>query len=124
MVDKIGYILIKANNNLLNGGIWEIIEKNIIPEINLTSEQNLYKKYNNILQAINLFKDNNIFCLKYKLFEGCSICTSNKESIEYLLPSIQIDEQNLKNKTILEKIIKVKLQNYQSVCIMTKIKKL
>lgn len=40
LVDKIGNILIKANNNLLNRGIWEIIEKNIIPEINLTSEQN------------------------------------------------------------------------------------
>ena len=38
MVDKIGNILIKANNNLLNKGIWEIIEKKIIPEINLTSE--------------------------------------------------------------------------------------
>ena len=42
IVDKIGNTLIKANNDLLNRGILEIIDKNIIPEINLTLGQNLY----------------------------------------------------------------------------------
>ena len=75
-----------------------------------------YKQFNNILQAINLLKNNELFCIKYNLYEGRSICTIANEKIEYLVPCIEIKEKDLKSKIELENIVKRKLTNVQSVC--------
>ena len=42
-------------------------------EIDLTTASNYYKEYNNILQAINIFKNIDAFCISYKLLEGCNL---------------------------------------------------
>ena len=53
------------------------------------------KKFNNILQAINLLKDNELFCLKYNLYKDCTLCTIANEKIEYFVPYIEIKESDL-----------------------------
>ena len=63
-----------------------------------------------------MLKNIEIFCLKYNLIEGWSLCTIEKDSIEYLSPFIEIKEINLQKINILEDIIKNKLTNVQSVC--------
>ena len=59
----------------------------------LILESNYYKKFNNVIQAINLFKDIDKFCFKYKIYEGCIICTKAKEFIKYLSPCTDISKE-------------------------------
>ena len=63
-----------------------------------------------------MFKNIDIFCLKYNLIKGCSLCTKAKESIEYLSTFIEIKTLDLQNKYNVEDIVKNKLNNVQSVC--------
>ena len=81
-VNGIADILLCENNiEILNQGIWKLFDKYKVANIDLISEKSYYKKFNNIL-AINLLKDNELFCLKYNLYEGCSLCTIANEKIE------------------------------------------
>ena len=71
-IDKIAQILIKNNNDIYNGGIWKLFEKYQINELDLISDRNNFKQYSSIIQALNIFKNIDIFCLKYNLIKGCS----------------------------------------------------
>ena len=62
-VEKISKNLTKGNVKVLNCCIWNQFDKNTISEIDLTLNKNYYKQFNNIIQAINLFKNNDIFCV-------------------------------------------------------------
>lgn len=73
MIAKIGNIIINGSSKILREGIWKILDSNKIKECDLTLDCNYYKKFNNVLQAINLFKDIDTFCFKYKTYEGYSI---------------------------------------------------
>ena len=75
---------------ILNQGIWKLFDKYKVANIDLISEKSYYKKFNNILQAINLLKENGLFRLKYNLYEGFTLCTIANEKIEYLDPYIEI----------------------------------
>ncbi len=81
MINNTTNILLKANENIFEKGIWPIIEKNRLAEWDLTSINNKYKLFNTILQPINSLKNNNIFCFEYTVYEGCSICTIPKTNI-------------------------------------------
>ena len=72
LLEKISNIIIQSNDKTLEQGIWRIFDKNIIPELDLTSKKMKYKEMNSILQPINLLKNNHIFCIKYNIYEGCS----------------------------------------------------
>ena len=109
-IEKIAEILLKNNKEIYDQGIWELFEKYKI------SNKSYYKQYNSIIQALNMLKNIEIFCLKYNLIEGCSLCTIAKDSIKYLSPFIEIKEIDLQKINILEDIIKNKLTNVQSVC--------
>ena len=85
-------------------------------EIDLTTASNYYKEYNNILQAINIFKNIDAFCISYKLLEGCSLCTPAKEKTKFLNPSILISQNDLNINNNLDIIIKNRLVNFQSAC--------
>ena len=101
--------LTENNRKILNDEIWKIFEQIISPNIDLTSEKSYYKKFNNILQAINLLKDKNLFFVKYNLYEGCSICTIANKKIKYLVPYMEIKENDLKLNIKLENIVIRKL---------------
>ena len=115
-IDKISKNLTKGNLKVLNYGIWHQFDNNKISEIDLTLNKNYYKQFNNIIQAFNLFKNNDIFCVNYNLIEGCSICSKTIESKGYLDPYIQINETDLIDNISLEYIIRKRLQNYYSSC--------
>lgn len=68
-IDNIYKILVKRNIKIFNEGIWISLEKYKIPEVDLTQNANYYKQFNNIKQALNLFKKNKLFCISYKLIE-------------------------------------------------------
>ena len=72
IIDKIAQILIKNNNDIYNGEIWKLFEKYQINELDLISDRNNFKQYSSIIQALNIFKNIDIFCLKYNLIKGCS----------------------------------------------------
>ena len=114
-IDKIAQILIKNNNDIYNGEIWKLFEKYQINELDLISDRNNFKQYSSIIQALNIFKNINIFYLKYNLIKGFSLCSKAKESIEYLSTFIEIKTLNLQNKYNVEDIVKNKLNNVQSV---------
>ena len=71
---------------------------------------------NSILQPINLLKNNHVFCIKYNIYEGCSICTTPISNTEYLDPCIPITLKNFLNKENLTNILQSRLQNSQSTC--------
>jgi len=103
---------------ILNHWIWKLFDKYKVEDIDLISEKSYYKKFYNILQAINLLKDNELFCLKYNLYEDCTLCTIANEKIEYLVPYIEIKESDLKLEINLEDIVKRKLTNVQFLCLL------
>ena len=116
LIDKISNIILQANDKTLDEGIWKIFDNNIIPELDLTSKNMNYKQMNSILQPINLLKNIDIFCIKYNLYEGCSICTSPTNKTEYLEPCISISLDNFLKKESLTNIIQLRLKNFQSTC--------
>ena len=71
---------------------------------------------NSILQPINLLKNNHVFCIKFNIYEGCSICTTPTSNTEYLVPCIPITLKNFLNKENLTNILQSRLQNSQSTC--------
>lgn len=108
--------MLTNNKDIYHQGIWQLFEKYKIKELDLISNKSYFKQYNSIIQALNILKNMELFCLKYNLYEGCSLCTIAKESIEYLSPFIEIKETELKNKYNVEDIVKNKFTNVQSVC--------
>lgn len=82
----------------------------------MTLDCNYYKKFNNVLQEINLFKDIDTFFFKYKTYEGCSICTKAKEYIKFLSPCIELSKESLLSKINIESLIRLKLSNYNCAC--------
>lgn len=56
------------------------MENNKIEECDLTKKKSYFKEFNNILQTFNLLKDIDIFCFKYTIYEGCTICTAAFEN--------------------------------------------
>ena len=116
-IDRISDIFLSdKNDKILNEGIWKVFQKNNIPELDLISDNNSFKKYANILQPITFLKDIDLFCIKYHLYEGCSLCTIANEKTEYLTPNIEFTENDFRNNVKLEDIIKRKLTNVQSAC--------
>ena len=71
-----------------------------------------YKEFNSIIQPINFLKNNELFCIKYKVYEGCTLCTSPFEKTEFLEPAIHITLNNFLNNVDLTEIIKSRLQNF------------
>ena len=115
-IEKIRKILVKGNINIYKNGIWKILKDNKIPEMDLTTDLNYYKRFNNILQAINLLKEIDLFCFRYKVYEGCSLCKTPVESYQFLPPSIEINKEQLLDKESIETIIKKRLSNHQNAC--------
>ena len=115
-LEKIRNLLLKGNINIFKKGVWKILEDNKIPEMDLTSELNFYKRFNSVLQPINLLKEIDLFCFSYKVYEGCSLCKNPIESYQFLLPSIEINKNQLLKKESIETIIKFRLQNHQNAC--------
>ena len=62
----------KLKNNDLNKGIWSVTEKY---KANYEFLKSQHKKYNNITQIIEKFKNNKLFCFKFETLEGYIICT-------------------------------------------------
>ena len=116
-MEKIRNMLLKGNNILFKNGIWKILSDNKIPEMDLTSDLKYFKRFNSALQPINLLKDIDLFCFKYKVYEGCSLCKIPVESYQYLLPSIEINKEQLLNNISVESIIKSRLSNHQNACL-------
>ena len=50
-----------------------------------------------------------MFFVKYNLYEGCSICTIANKKIKYLVPYMEIKENDLKLNIKLENIVIRKL---------------
>ena len=115
-VENISNILLQSDDKGFIDGIWKIFEKNIIPELDLTSKSMLYKQFNSINQPINLFKNIETFCIKYKVYEGCTLCTNPIEKIEYLDPCISISLKDFIDNKNLTDIINNRLHNYQCTC--------
>ena len=64
--NKLVKLLFSENNRkILNDGIWKLFENNKKTDIYLTSEKSYYKRFNNIVQAINLLKGNELLNIIY-----------------------------------------------------------
>ena len=99
-INKIGSLLLKNKNTIFKEGICVLFEKYKIPECNLTTKNNMYKEFNTILQYINLFRNINLFSIKFSLYVGCSICNNPKITENYLNPCIEITKNYLISKKI------------------------
>ena len=66
--EKIRNFILKGSRNIFKKGVWKIFEDKKIPEMDSTSEINFYKKFNNVLQAINLLKEIDLLCFSYKVY--------------------------------------------------------
>ena len=116
-LELIRNLLLKGNRSIFKNSIWKILTYYKIPEFDLTTDINYFKRFNNILQPINILKDTDIYCFKYKLYEGCSICQTPQELFQYLNPSIEINKDDLLNKRNVETIVKSRLTYYQCACL-------
>ena len=97
--------LLQGGNNILNKGIWVLLERYKSENFNLCTEKTYYKKFNSFLQCINLLKDNSNFCVRYKVTEGCSICTQPVTLEKYYIPYIEISKDFLLAKKSISEII-------------------
>ena len=113
-IEKISDILLKSNKKKLENGIWNILENNKTESFDLATKENKFKQFNSIMQVLNLMKNIEIFCIKYNLFEGCSILKSPVNCTEYLSPSISVTKNDLLKKANIEILIKNKLANILS----------
>lgn len=78
-MNKIGNIsILKGNSKVLIDDTWKIIEKMKIRDCDLILESNYYKIFNNVLQAINLFKDIDIICFKDKLYKDADFVQKSR----------------------------------------------
>ena len=69
------------------------------------------------MQCINILKDNEIFCINYKITEGCSVCKPPVNTEKYYLAYIEINRNDvLLNKNISD-IINDNFINCSNVCI-------
>ena len=60
-MDKIEQILLQNNNDIYSQVIWKLFEKYQINELYLISDRSNLKQHNNIIQALNILKNNDIF---------------------------------------------------------------
>ena len=84
----------------------EIILNNIIPGLNLTTKNMFYRDFNSIIQSINFLRDIDYFCIKYKVNEGCTLCTAPFAKMEFLHPAFQIKLKDFLNNLSLTEIKK------------------
>ena len=77
----------------LNSGIWNLLNKQQFKNFNL--KEYGYKQFFSIMQHIENFKNQEFFCIKYSLIEGCSNlnCTKTLIKEEYFSPSINFNEE-------------------------------
>ena len=85
--------LLKMTLPELNSGIWNLLNKQQFKNFNL--KEYGYKQFFSIMQHIENFKNQEFFCIKYSLIEGCSNlnCTKTLIKEEYFSPSINFNEE-------------------------------
>ena len=52
------------------------------------------------------------FSFQYKVYEGCTLCKPQTESIQYLDPSIEVNKEQLFDNIYIENIVKTRSTNY------------
>ena len=117
-MSNLSNIDLKADNNIYEKGIWDLLDKNK-NQYYFTKEILNYKEEATFLSILDMLRFNSIFCIEYNLNEGCSNCGFQLSSKNYLKPYINIDESDLLNKNSIEKVIYKSLSNklYQcSIC--------
>ena len=85
--------LLKMTLPELNSSIWNLLNKQQFKNFNL--KEYGYKQFFSIMQHIENFKNQEFFCIKYSLIEGCSNlnCTKTLIKEEYFSPSINFNEE-------------------------------
>ncbi len=86
--DLIHQDIIKLDNDNLDHGIWNIIDKY---KENYPFLKQYYKEENLITQLIENFKNQDLFCFKYYSIEGYTICPSSFNKTLYLNSIILYD---------------------------------
>ena len=77
-IDKIAEILLINNKDIYHQSIWQLFKKYKIKKLDLISNISYFKQYNSIIQALNILKNMELFCLKYNLYEGCNLYYSKR----------------------------------------------
>ena len=109
--------LLQVGKDILDKGIWELLAKYKSKNFDLCNDLTYYKKFNSFLQCINLLKNNSNFCIRYKVNEGCSICTPPVISEQYYIPFIEISKKEILSKKSISEIINNLFINSSNVCI-------
>ena len=109
--------ILQEGNTILKNGIWELLAKYKSKNFDLCTDKTYYKKFNSFLQFINLLKNNLNFCIRYKVTEGCSICTPPVTLEKYYIPFIEISKEDLLSKKSISEIINNIFINSSNVCI-------
>lgn len=108
--------MFKEDENTLNKGIWDLIEKNKISSCDLTKENMQYKVFDSIAQPIKSLANIDLFYIKYKLLEGCSNCQKNEIKDLYYQSFVDINLDNILQHTNFEFIIRNIFENKKSGC--------
>ena len=79
--------------NELNNGIWNLLKKFKSTTLDLTNKG--FKQFYTVMQHIENFKNQELFCINYTQIEGCSNpnCTKTMIKSEYFSPSINFNEE-------------------------------
>ena len=107
---------ILLDNKGLNNGIWNFINKNKNHLFDLTTKEMLFNKKGSIIQLLNLFRYSNFFCFEYDLIEGCSRCSFNSQSKNYLNPYISFKEIDIDKKEKIENKFLTLMTNELTTC--------
>ena len=97
----------------MNEGTWPIINNYCLNNNNLSSLKTNYKKFDTIVQPINML---DLFCIKYEILYGCSNCSLPENKTKLYQPFIEVTLEDLENDIDLSKIINYKFLNYTSLC--------
>ena len=104
--------IIKASVEVLNEGIWKIIDNY---KINYPFLNEYYKNEYTINQLFYLLNNNEIFCIKYLSVEGCNKCLITNKDIKFLSSIINFDDKYIDNFSI-QDLIYFNLKNDVYVC--------
>ena len=77
-----------------------MLDKYRSKNFNYSEENTYYKQFNSFLQCINILKDNEFYCIKYKMIEGYSVSNPPINTEKYYLPYIEKIEMMFYSKKI------------------------
>ena len=102
--------------NQLNNGIWNLLKKFKSTTFDLTNKG--FKQFYTVMQHIENFKNQELFCINYTQIEGFSNsnCTPTVIKSEYFSPSINFNDEYWIQYDILN-LLEFLFRNINSHCV-------